>query len=84
MDSLRFWTQDRRSILETKTYLVFVVSVKELEWSLVVVEDFFWLEETIKLDNCILRRVGGVDDVFLETHTEVTADGAWSCFARIR
>ena len=62
-------------------FLIFVVGVKELEWGLVVVEDFLWTEETIKFDNRIFGRVAGVDDVFLERHTEVTTDGTWCSLA---
>ena len=35
--------------------LIFVVCVKELEWSLIVVENLFRLEESCEFDFCILR-----------------------------
>ena len=63
--------------------LILVVGIQVLEHAWGVIEDFLGLEESIQFDDSVLRRVGCVDDVFLETHTEVATDGAWSCLARV-
>ena len=57
--------------------LVRVICIQVLEDARSVIKDFLWLEEAVEFNHRILRRVGSVDDVLLETHTEVTTDGAW-------
>lgn len=57
--------------------LVLVICIQVLEDARSVIKDFLWLEEAVEFNHRILRRVGSVDDVLLEAHTEVTTDGAW-------
>ena len=57
---------------------ILVVGVKIVERGGPVAENFFRTEETRQFNGCRLGRVGRMDDVFLETHAIVAADGARS------
>lgn len=56
--------------------LILIIGIQVLEDSRCIIKDFFWLEEAVQLNNCIFGRIRGVNNVLLETHTEIPTDSS--------
>jgi len=68
---------------DPQSLLALAVAIDVGKRTALVVEDFFWTEETGYLDGCILYGVRGMDDVLLVAYGIVTTDGAWGSLATV-